>query len=89
MVNNYQERILKYVNIMNNTKDIAKAMKVEELKVQSSILTLARKQLIASEKAHSLLKGSNMEKFIDRPSESHLKKPLTVANEKFVRVSIK
>ncbi len=82
-----EKEIIKYLNIMNNTKDIAKQVKLEELKVQSVILTLARKGKINKDKAKQVLKDTQMIKFIDIPIQSRLSKPLNLKSDRYKRVS--
>lgn len=82
-----EKEIIKYLNIMNNTKDIAKQVKLEELKVQSVILTLARKGKINKDKAKQVLKDTQMIKFIDTPIQSGLSKPLNLKSDRYKRVS--
>lgn len=83
MLSRYQENILKYANITNDTKQIAKLTKETELKVQSTILTLARKNYLSKDKAKALLKDTQMLKLIDTPISSGLSKPLNLKSDRY------
>lgn len=82
MITRNHKNIMKYANIMTNIKDIAKATKQTESQVESAIITLARKDLMAKSKAKELLKDKKSIKFIDLPFGSRLAKPLPVSTEK-------
>lgn len=73
MINKNQENILKYVNVVNNINELSKITKIENKKIESSILTLARKQLINKDKASQLLKDSPLIKLLEIPFNSQLK----------------
>lgn len=83
IINKTQENILKYVKVLNNIKDIAIATKQTEMKVQTTIVTLYKKNKISKEKASQLLKDTNSIKFIDI-NTSGLSRPLTTKSDKFV-----
>ena len=80
-MNRIQENILKYANIMKDTKEIANLTKSSEMVVQSTILNGARKNLFPKERAKQLLKDTKMVKWVDLPIKSGLWKPLPNANE--------
>lgn len=82
MLSRYQENILKYANVMKDTKDIANITKESEMKVQSTIVTLARKGNLNKDKAKALLKNTKMVKFVDMPIKGGLSKPLPNTNER-------
>lgn len=77
------ENILKYCNIMNDTNEIAKLTKQSNIKIQSTIVTMARKNFMSKERAKALLKDSPMIKFIDIPIKCGLSKPLPTTNERY------
>lgn len=88
MITKAQENILKYVNVLNNIKDIAIATKQTEMKIQNTIITLYRKNKITKDKATQLLKDTNSIKFIDMRVISGLSKPLDIKNEKYQRLPL-
>lgn len=57
---------------MATPAELAKALGkgYTEMKAQSIVLTLARKGLVDKTKARIILRGSQMEKFLDRPISS-------------------
>lgn len=75
-------QLLQWLNILNDTKTIAKNMKVEETKVLSMISNMARKGKIDMPRAEKLLKGTNYIKFLKIEFGSKNSKPLQVFNEK-------
>ena len=81
-MNRTQENILKYANIMKDTKEIANLTKSSEMVVQSTILNGARKNLFSKERAKQLLKDTKMVKWVDLPIKSGLSKPLPNKNER-------
>lgn len=87
-MNRYQENILKYANVIKDTKEIAKITKESEMKVQSTIVTLARKGYLNKDKAKELLKGTQMIKFIDIPIKSGLSKPLQIKSDRYQRIEL-
>lgn len=86
-MNRTQELVLKYANVMKDTNDIAKVVKLNNLKVQSIIMTMARKNLIDKDKAKALLKDTNMVKFIDIPISHGLSKPVNFTNDRIKTIS--
>lgn len=76
MINHTQEKI---VNILNermvDTKTLATMLGrgYDEMKVQSMVLTLARKGYVDKTKAALMLRGTNMVKFLNYSEECHLK----------------
>lgn len=89
MLSRYQENILKYTNICNSIKDIANITKESELKIQSAILTLARKGNLNKDKAKALLKGTKMINWVDMPITSGLSKPLPNTSERIKTIFCK
>lgn len=81
-MNRTQENILKYANIMKDTKEIASITKSSEMVVQSTILNSARKNLFPKERAKQLLKDTKMVKWIDLPIKSGLKGTIPNKNER-------
>lgn len=71
-----QAKIVEVLNSrMMTSADLTKMLGTgyTELKVQSMVLTLARKGKIERNKAMLILRGTEMAKFINYPAESHLK----------------
>ena len=59
---------------MVTAKDLAKMLNgYDEFKIQSMVLTLARKGRIEHNKAALILRGTEMIKFLDKPLGSSLK----------------
>lgn len=81
-MNRTQENILKYANIMKDTKEIASITKSSEMVVQSTILNGARKNLFPKERAKQLLKDTKMVKWVDLPITSGLKGIIPNKNER-------
>lgn len=70
-----QEKIVRVLESkMVTAKDLAKMLNgYDEFKIQSMVLTLARKGRIEHNKAALILRGTEMIKFLDKPLGSRLK----------------
>ncbi len=92
MLTKTESLMLKYANILTSREEIGKAMGKEwekaDLKIASTIVTLARKNQLDKIKAKNLVKGMPMEKFIDMPMGSGLKTPFKFRNENVITTKL-
>lgn len=83
-----QERlIMEWVKVINNINDISKKTKLDKTKVESIIITLARKNKITKDRAKTLLKDSKAIKFLEIPFETKLKKMIEQNNDKYEKIT--